>query len=275
MNRRGSVKVRVALCCYYLKPAVMLRLARRAFRNWGDSIEFSVYSTNKAHGGDLASDVPCRFVGNELNDFSAYIAAVREFRDLGESGKKFGAYILLNDTLFLRHPTQTLVRLIFDDLMTVVECDAPVLSGKADTYRSLLQTSPFAIGLDLYIASFLFATNFSGIELLDRAFQSARDGLMLRSAVAMTGEGLPPKFQAFIRLHLKRVGRSRFAWKNTGHSDDVIGRKAGCVFLEHYISARFFQEGFIHPINSTALKRGALFAAYKGRRFVPKLLRAR
>ena len=256
----------VILCCYYLTPYEMVQCARRAFKSWGD-IDFRIYSTNERHVGASVEGLPCHFVDNALNDFSAYRAACGDAVRADAEGVRPAAYIFLNDTLFLKHPASTVLKLLRNTLSTIAETDAPVLAGKADPYGGLLQTSPFALGLDRYVASFVFGTNYSGVCLLADLLHEEKTQKMVESVLSSRDDDIPKKFSSFLKLHL-RSGRSEFAWKNPGLDRETVRRKAACVLLEHYISARFFVDGFICPLNSTTARNVRLLAAYQARRII-------
>ncbi|MGH8428581.1 MAG: hypothetical protein ACRES7_11510 [Gammaproteobacteria bacterium] len=212
-------------------------------------------------------------VPNELNDFSAYSAACA---DLVRGGLRFGGgdvFIFANDTLFLKHPAPSLLRLLRRTLPSVREAAVPILSGKADSYRALLQTSPFAVGLDRYVATFLFATNAQGVSLLDAVFHSVETKVLLDGVASMIGAGVPKKFFAFLRMHLGDSA-SVFAWHGE-RAPEMISRKACCVLLEHLVSAKFFEEGFLAPINSSAILNGGMLASYAIRGVKRKIARRR
>lgn len=248
-------RVRVAMCCYYLDPEKIAAKAKRTF--WREkNMRFYVYSTNATHvaGGD--GETNFESVENRYNDFSAYMRACESFVKEGcEAGRKT-VYVFLNDTFLMRHPARVMLKLLRGKLNVVTEADVPVLCGMAHPYRALLQTSPFAPGLDRYISTFLFATNWAGVGLLHSTLSSPETAAMLRSASSFEGGGIPHKFAAFLRLHLS-AGRSVFSWsgERSGGGND---RKSACVLLEHLVSAKFFESGFVLPINSSTFLNGVV-----------------
>ena len=255
--------IHVILCCYYTTPAEMLARANSLFARWQD-VHFEIYSTNPAHANLPPPGVPCHGVANEFNDFSAYIRACGDLVESGSVHSAGRSYIFLNDTLFTRHPGRLLLRLFKRTLPIVRSSDFPVLSGRADSYRTLLQTSPFAPGLDQYVSTFFFATNAAGVRLLNELFTSQRTLDMMRSAASLERGALPEKFFAFLQLHMRSEG-TRFSWPGAKSGTDA-GRKAVCVLLEHLLSAHFFENGFVCPLNSSPLLDVLLWGAYKAYR---------
>lgn len=241
----------------------MLARATRLFSGWKD-VRFDIYSTNPAHAKLAHPGVACHSVANEFNDFSSYMQACRELVGSDREHSDGGAYVFLNDTLFTRHPSRLLLRLLARTLSTVRSSEFPVLTGRADSYRTLLQTSPFAPGLDQYVSTFLFATNRAGVDLLHGLFTAQRTLDMMRSAASLERGAIPEKFFAFLQLHMTSE-ETRFSWPGVKSGSDA-GRKAVCVLLEHLLSAHFFEKGFICPLNSSPLLDVLLWGAYKAYR---------
>lgn len=269
-NRRAADDVPdvcVILCCYYLTPAEMVTRCRSVLKLWPGA-RLTVYSTNPQHAPAAGEGVHCRQVPNDFNDFSAYIAACRDLVEQQEIRKRGTAYIFINDTLFARHPGRLLLRLLRRVVPTVSRSEAPLLCGKADSYRVLLQTSPFSPGLDRYVSTFLFGTNGPGIELLHGLFTSEETRDMMRGAAQFHSESIPPKFVALLR-HNFLSGDPLLSWHGINGSND-IGRKAVCVLLEHLMSARFFEAGFIMPINYSPMRNALVLSAYQIRKLASR-----
>lgn len=255
--------IHVIVCCYYLTAQELLSRYGRALR-LAPGIRIDVYSTNDAHPAVGPAGIGYHRTGNACYDFSAYMAACRDLVAAGESRQRNRVFVFLNDTLFTRHPGALMLRLLQRVLPSVRSAETPILTGKADTYRVLLQTSPFAPGLDSYISTFLFATNGPGVELLNELFAAEATQRMMQAAADLRSDLLPEKFVAFLRYHLQSAD-PRFSWQGA-RGGGPLGPKAVCVLLEHLISARFFERGFIFPMNYSPLLEWVLWGAYRLRR---------
>jgi hypothetical protein len=251
------------LCCNYIEPKDIVSRAQLLFKD-ASAVNLRVYSTNVNHKMLSQPGITFNLVENEWNDFTGYKIAcqqiVQEERE-SDGGK---VYVFLNDTLFSKHPAKLLLHLIRKAASTIRSATLPILVGRADSYSTLLQTSPFAPGLDQYISTFLFATNREGVETLQQLFGSAKTIPMMLNASSPNPEVLPEKFHAFIRMHLNSEG-SHFSW-NGNRDGDALKRKAGGVVLEHLISAEFYNRGFIFPVNYNVAIEFVLWMAYWLRR---------
>jgi hypothetical protein len=233
---------------YYLTPAQVLRRVQRAFRGWPD-LAISIYSTNPMHGKGTTEAFTA--VPNDFNDFSSYMRACDDFV-LGVGDVSASCYVFLNDTLFTRHPWRVLLRLLQRMQSTITASELPILCGQAGSYRMLMQTSPFAVGLNNYISTFLFATNRPGVRLLAQLFNSADCRLMLGAVREPDPRGpIPGKLRGLLQLQLGSHA-NLYSWRGD-KSGDAVPRKASCIVLEHYVSAMFFEHGFLYPLNGSVL----------------------
>lgn len=253
-------KFHVTVCCNYLEPSTVLAGLMSLMKDWGPT-HYRVYTTNRRHQMLSLDNASCQLIENDWNDFTGYMHSCRVTAESTEKDEGAIVYLFLNDTLLVRHPRKFLMKRLKKAVPTIVHSAVPILVGRADSYDTLLQTSPFAPGLDRYISTFLFATNRLGITLLEQLFFSQETIAMLQAAAWRQPGNLPAAFEAFLQLHLGSHG-SRFSWQGRRDSK-MLEKKAGGVLLEHLISARFFTKGFIYPLNYNVPLDLMLWALYR------------
>ncbi len=263
-ERLGSEPIYLAIACHYLDPRAVAAKLSALFQNW-TNLRIKIYTTNDKHRHLVGSnsrtpgEIVARYVGNQFNDFTAYMSAVSELTAEIENGSK-SSFIFLNDTLFLKHPASALIALFKDCIPTIGNCSLPLICGRTHAYRVLMQTSPFSPGLDRYVSTFMFGTNFSGLKLLQSTFAHCDTFIASLDLDKNVLEKIPSKLAETLRLHLE-LGTSVNSWK--GRRDrDVIRRKAIAVLLEQLISSRFYEEGLILPIAYTTAREWRLNIAY-------------
>jgi hypothetical protein len=211
-------------------------------------------SDGKAKSADIV------YVGNEYNDFTAYIAATLRLSDAHAMEDDRAIFVFLNDTLLLKHPSRTLLSMLHDCFPTLRSSRLPVLVGRTHPYRGLLQTSPISFGLDKYVSTFMFAVNRSGLELMRRTLARGERHIDITNEKSCGITDVPLKLSEFIRIHVS-AAQSANSWKGNRGGAAAL-RKSAAVLFEQLLSAAFYEEGFLMSLAYDTRREWRLMRSY-------------
>jgi hypothetical protein len=193
-------------------------------------------------------------------DFSAYFAGGEW---LSHEGATHGVF--LNDSLFRSHATETNLRAVMRLLPLLCEMELPAIAGKADAYTTMVHSNPWS-GLGCYVSSYCFALNRHALIALAQLRRfAALEGLSGAEALSDPdwGSGLLPAFREFLRANL--IYRSSpYRWRGFDRhavNDDLLRRKARCIYFEHRLSGEIARTGCLLPSNAGVVWQTRLFLA--------------
>lgn len=173
--------------------------------------------------------------------------------------------VFVNDSLFTAHHAGANLRALWGLLPLLARIELPALAGKADRYTTVCHRNPWS-GLDLYISSYCFALNRSGLDVLAGLAAAAdAQGLAHDTDLAAPGwgQGLDPVFREFLRANITHPC-SPYRWHGLDrHLGDapLLRRKARCIYFEHRLSGDIGRTGCILPTNAGPRARLRLYAA--------------
>ncbi|MCX5938758.1 MAG: hypothetical protein NTW02_11320, partial [Cyanobium sp. LacPavin_0920_WC12_MAG_62_9] len=138
----------------------------------------------------------------------------------------------------------------------------PFIAGKVDRYFSICFANPWS-ALQVYVSSYCFAVNQAGLECLLQLPVLAQDDFQYQPFALPIAPGtnhVMARFRAFVSLHVN--SQSPYAWhhaQSRGLSEQLLRRKARCIYYEHRLSGEIGLVGAIVPINDKLSLRLSLF----------------
>lgn len=185
---------------------------------------------------------------NKYLDFSAYFEGYKNF---GISQEESHNMIFLNDSFFIKHNVINNFKLVLKHINLLDEISEPVIIGRGSNYHSICHRNPWS-KLDIFIPTYCFALNNSALKI----FNSLED---LLHKDGFDGKLNSEDFHgnldsSFYNLMMSSVNSfsSPYSWKkeNIHASDEILQKKALCIYFEHRLSGEIGKKGCIIPTNA-------------------------
>lgn len=195
---------------------------------------------------------------NRSLDFGAYMEAVEHLISIN-----FNLYLILNDTLLLRHNGRKHLAALLKYKDIVSESGFPVIAGKTDDYNTICYANPWS-KLPVYVSTFCFLINGHGINYIRKVNEVADtffEGVDVLNPNVVNLDPNVRSFMFFLDAHLRFPGTS-ISWyrlSDNVNDLDLLRKKARCVFMEHRLSGFLGEHGEIISVYNTAKEKTLFF----------------
>lgn len=244
-----SERLRVAVigACYYTAPARFSALAGALVRDLlpeGCAVEqcfVDMRSPAAARQGTATSWIGS--AGRYL-DISAYASAAEVVGDQD-------LYLVLNDTLFTKHPWRLAARRLRALIPTLTAFAEPAAAGEVHASTDLLLLDA-RNPTRRHLSTFCFLLNRAGFTVFRRLAQSLPEDGSARGISAWLDAHAHRPLKHLLHVHLTGP-ISPWSWKgrlHQGAADDLVLRKAVTVAFEYLLSEQILSSGgVILPVN--------------------------
>jgi hypothetical protein len=261
VSTQPALHVCTVAVCYHLSPAELIAQLQALAPRQGTRLHGIVVSNNPVHPLTSPSiDFEVIRGSNAHLDFSGYFEGLGRLRstrsDVGQ-----GNVLFVNDSLFSKHAAGCILGHVLRLDRLFGQLALPAIGGKADPYRSICLRNPWSDSAS-YVSSFCFLLNALALPLLQALPADAdADGALspLPLGDPHWGAGMPPILREQIRAHLAYQG-SPYLWPGAKDpNNELLPKKARCVYFEHRLSGAIGSAGAVVPINSGARSRADIF----------------
>lgn len=264
---RTSLDVQIVGACYYLAPNVVmarLRALAHIFDAEGHGVTIRAVSMREQLPQDQQASVRAhwRQSGGAFLDISAYRSGL-------DAAPSTAICVLLNDTLFIRHPWRRVARRLTTLMPTLAASPVAAAAGELHPSTDLLLADP-ANPSRRHLSTFCFAINPAGRAILDEITATLPVDASTTAVQAWLDVQTAhyPALRQLLYVHLY-ASPNPWSWKrrSTGIAFDLLARKAVTVAVEYQLTARLLQQnGFVMPINvGLAYRLASKLAALRGR----------
>ncbi len=192
---------------------------------------------------------------NKYLDFSAYFEGNK---NISISQKKSNNIIFLNDSFFIKHNVINNFKLVLKHINLLDEISEPVIIGRGSNYHSICHRNPWS-KLDIFIPTYCFALNNSALHVLNSLEEMLfEDGFKGAISAKDFYKNLDSSFYNLMKSSVNSFN-SPYSWKkeNFHASDEILQKKALCIYFEHRLSGEIGKKGCIIPTNAGI--KGELF----------------
>lgn len=234
---------------YYLKEAFFqekINYLSDIFKNKFSIHSLKSYSLNSIdNSGEIINKISINITDDFLFDFSAYY---RSFK-LSEN---VNAYLLFNDTLFLKHPYRLILSKLSEISSNLVDIGVPAIAGKLDPNTNIAYSNKASYS-KYHISTFCFLMNYQAAEIFDKLINDLPKGESLLELSEWIDEKvtLYPPLKWILHVHLFGE-KNPWSWSNLSKDmkEIVLLRKAVTVILEYTLSEEILKnEGILYPVN--------------------------
>jgi hypothetical protein len=243
--------------CYYLTPdrfSERLIALARVLAGSTDTLTIRAISMRDARE-ELPAHAPISWGRSRgaFLDISAYQEGLKDVRPEANC-------ILLNDTLFLRHPWKQVARSIAPLLPALSNSPMAAAAGEVHPSTDLLLSDPDNYSRR-HLSTFCFAMNAASRSVFDEIMASlpTQETTTERSAWLSNQASRYPALGTLLHVHLE-AANNPWTWRRRTNSTqpEMLARKAVTVAIEYLFTARLLERGgFVMPINSTMKYRFA------------------
>jgi hypothetical protein len=252
-------RVRTVAVCYRLAPDEFVRRLQSIAARATASLYGVVVSNRAGQATGALGEMQLVRGTNAHLDFSGYFEGLEHLLPM-QAPVPEGNVLFVNDSLYTKHSAAAILPRVLSLDALLGQLRLPAMAGKLDPYRSICLRNPWS-GQPSYISSFCFLLNAQALPALRRLPDDARaDGVLSDLPVGDAGwaTSLHPLMREQIHAHLVYRG-SPYLWPGAQRSDDeLVRKKARCVYFEHRLSGAVGLDGALVPINSGARSRAGV-----------------
>ena len=240
--------LKFVVCSFSIEPLDLILKISKLEKKY-EFIAEGIIVSNAQVAGDIANTQWMVVNGsNNYLDFSAYFEGASKYL---EDNKDCNDLIFLNDSFFTKHNFKYEFKLLLNNYTLLNDISDPVIIGRGSRYYSICHRNPWS-KLNVFIPSYFFALNKNALNII----QSLEDMLKNDNYFGdikskQFKESLDPAFYNLLISSIES-NASPYRWSlDQGHVDDeILRKKALCIYFEHRLSGEIGKLGCIVPTNA-------------------------
>lgn len=240
--------LKFVVCSFAVEPSDLILKISKFEKKYKFKAEGIIVSNNQVTKDISNSQWMIINGSNDYLDFSAYFEGVSAYL---EDNKDCNDLIFLNDTFFNKHNFNYEFKLLFQNYSLLSDITDPVIIGKGSKYYSICHRNPWS-ELNIFIPSYFFALNKNAIKIIQSLEGLLKNDNYLGDIKSeLFKQSLNPAFYNLLVSSIES-NTSPYSWslEKGNISDEILRKKALCIYFEHRLSGEIGKLGCILPTNA-------------------------
>ncbi len=243
-------KLNIIVCSFELSPSDLVKKILKLEKKYNFKSQGLIVSNSKSTEIIINNkDWQIIHGSNKYLDFSAYFEGTSHY--LESSKEEIDSVIFINDSFFTKHNSNYEFKMLLKNFELLKDINDPVIIGKGSRYHSICHKNPWS-DLNIFIPSYCFAVNKRGLDILSSLETCLeKDGYAGNIEADIFSSNIDKPFYNLLLSSVKsNVSPYKWDLGKNKINNELLEKKAICIYFEHRLSGEIGSQGCIIPTNA-------------------------